>query len=36
MTKRRRLFFDIEVSFNLGMFWTSGYKVSLGPENIIK
>jgi len=36
MTKRRRLFFDIEVSFNLGMFWTSGYKISLGPENIIK
>lgn len=36
MTKRRRLFFDIEVSFNLGMFWTSGFKVSLGPENIIK
>ena len=36
MTKRRRLFFDIEVSFNLGMFWTSGFKISLGPENIIK
>lgn len=36
MTKRRRLFFDIEVSFNLGMFWTSGHKISLGPENIIK
>jgi len=36
MTKRRRLFFDIEVSFNLGMFWSSGYKISLGPENIIK
>ena len=36
MTKRRRLFFDIEVSFNLGMFWTSGLKISLGPENIIK
>ena len=36
MTKRRRLFFDIEVSFNLGMFWTSGFKITLCPENILK
>ena len=35
-TKRRRLFFDIEVSANIGLFWQSGYKLNIGPENIIK
>ena len=35
-TKRRRLFFDIEVSANIGMFWQTGYKINIGPENIIK
>ena len=35
-TKRRRLFFDIEVSPNIGFFWQSGYKLNIGYENIIK
>lgn len=35
-TKRKRLFFDIEVSANIGLFWQSGYKLNIGPENIIK
>ena len=33
---KKRLFFDIEVSANLGMFWQSGHKISIGPESIIK
>ena len=33
---KKRLFFDIEVSANLGMFWQSGFKISIGPESIIK
>lgn len=36
ITKRRRLFFDLEVSGNLGIFWTAGFKLNIGPENIIK
>lgn len=36
LTKRKRLFFDIEVSANVGLFWQSGYKLNIGPENIIK
>jgi DNA polymerase elongation subunit (family B) len=35
-TKRRRLYFDIEVSANVGLFWQSGYKLHVGTENIIK
>ena len=35
-TKRRRLYFDIEVSANIGLFWQSGYKLQIGTENIIK
>jgi DNA polymerase elongation subunit (family B) len=35
-TKRRRLFFDIEVSPNIGLFWEAGWKKSIGYENIIK
>lgn len=34
--KIKRLFFDIETSPNIGFFWSSGYKLSIGPENIIK
>ena len=30
------LYFDIETSANVGLFWTSGYKISIGTENIIK
>ena len=32
----RRLFFDIETSPNIGFFWKSGYKLNVGPENIIQ
>lgn len=32
----RRLYFDIEVSPNIGFFWQSGYKLNIGYENIIK
>lgn len=35
MTKRR-LFFDIEVSFNICAVWSVGHKISVGYENIIK
>lgn len=35
-TKRRRLFFDIETSPNIGTFWQSGYKKSISYEDIIK
>jgi len=31
-----RLFFDIETSPNVGMFWRAGYKLSIQPDNIIK
>jgi len=33
---RNRLFFDIETSPNIGLFWKSGYKINIGYENIIK
>jgi uncharacterized protein YprB with RNaseH-like and TPR domain len=36
MNKPKRLFFDIETSPNIGMFWTSGYKLNIGHNNIIK
>lgn len=35
-TKRRRLYFDCECSPNIGFFWQSGYKLNIGPQNIIK
>lgn len=35
-TKRKRLYFDIETSANIGFFWSSGFKLSIGPQNIIK
>ena len=31
----KRLFFDIETSPNIGLFWRPGYKVRLTPDNII-
>ena len=34
-TKRRRLYFDIETSPNIGFFWQSGFKLNIGPQNII-
>lgn len=36
MCKIKRLFFDIETSPNIGMFWTAGYRVNIGHDNIIK
>ena len=35
-TKRRRLFFDIETSPNIGTFWQAGFKKTISPEDIIK
>lgn len=36
ITKRKRLFFDIESAPNIGFFWKSGFKLQIGPQNIIK
>jgi DNA polymerase elongation subunit (family B) len=36
MNKIKRLFFDIETSPNIGLFWSAGYKLNIGYENIIK
>lgn len=36
MADRRRLFFDIETSPNIGVFWRAGYKEQIPYENIIK
>jgi len=35
ITKRKRLYFDIETSPNIGFFWSSGFKLNIGPQNII-
>lgn len=35
-TQRRRLFFDIETSPNIGLFWEAGFKKTISPDNIIK
>ena len=35
-TNRRRLFFDIEVSPNIGLFWRSGHEISVDHNSIIK
>ena len=32
----KRLFWDIETAPNLGLFWSSGWKLSIPPENIIQ
>jgi DNA polymerase elongation subunit (family B) len=36
MYKIKRLFFDIETSPNIGLFWSAGYKQNISYENIIK
>jgi hypothetical protein len=36
MSTIKRLFFDIETSPNIGLFWTAGYKQTISPDNIIK
>lgn len=33
---RRRLFFDVETSPNIGLFWQAGYKQSISYDNIVK
>lgn len=35
-THRKRLYFDIETSPNVGYFWQAGFKLNIGYENIIK
>jgi hypothetical protein len=30
------MFFDIETSFNVGIFWRSGYNITIQPDDIIK
>jgi DNA polymerase elongation subunit (family B) len=35
-TKRKRLYFDIETSPNIGLFWQAGYKQKIDYSNIIK
>lgn len=35
-TKKRRLFFDIETSFNIGWFWRAGWNQTIGSEQIIE
>jgi DNA polymerase elongation subunit (family B) len=32
---RKRLFYDIETSFNVGIFWRSGYNLTINPSDII-
>jgi uncharacterized protein YprB with RNaseH-like and TPR domain len=36
MNKIKRLFFDIETSPNIGLFWSAGYKQTISYENIIQ
>lgn len=36
MGKIKKLFFDIETSPNVGLFWTAGYKLNISPDDIIK
>jgi hypothetical protein len=33
---KKRMFFDIETSFNVGIFWRSGYNLTIQPDDIIK
>jgi len=35
-SKRKRLFFDIETSPNVGFFWSAGYKLNITPDSIIQ
>ena len=35
-TNRKRLYFDIETSPNIGFFWTAGFKLNISTESIIK
>ena len=33
---RKRLFYDIETSFNVGVFWRTGYNLTINPGDIKK
>lgn len=33
---KKRMFFDLETSFNIGIFWRSGYNLTIQPDDIIK
>lgn len=35
-TPLKRMFWDIESSPNVGLFWRAGYRLSIPPENIIR
>lgn len=35
MIKKKRLYFDIETSPNVGLFWSAGYKQKINYDNII-
>jgi len=35
-SKRKRLFFDIETSPNVGFFWSAGYKLNVTADSIIQ
>jgi predicted PolB exonuclease-like 3'-5' exonuclease len=35
-SKRKRLYFDLESSPNIGFFWSAGYKLNISTESIIK
>ena len=35
MEKVKRLFWDIETSPNVGLFWKSGYRITIPPENVL-
>ena len=32
----RRMFFDIETSYNIGKFWRTGYNLNINPGDVIK
>lgn len=36
MKNKKRLFFDIETSPNIGFFWTAGFKLNIDPDNILQ
>jgi uncharacterized protein YprB with RNaseH-like and TPR domain len=36
MKNKKRLFFDIETSFNIGVFFSTGYNLNINPEQIVK
>ena len=34
--KSKRLYIDLEVSPNIGLFWRAGYKLNISPDDIIQ